>query len=631
MCKTDVDKPSVKGRYFQSRMAMNGTLFLLLLLLGFFAFAARANNDSDAGTPAPADSMGSGVWTRSPFDSVSRENYLSYHSFSLDNFLETETSFLLSRRGPIGADSRLSRYGMGAGRCSIYLDGIPFNDPQGDFAPVALVPTTSIGALVYGRKYEERSASMEGVIDIPFPEAPRNKPSTEINLSKGNNEIKQRRVRFSSVQSRAGVDFAYDELLNGGYGFNSENLQPVAGMGSFTSRMYTMRIRGKLSADKKYVFSFRRFKSSFQGDLSDPKGAHMKNGHLASIAAEVNGVELSAYEREYENTAEDSLSDNRTIGAAAAWNFSSAQGLGMRMTAGVENTLAHEEVAGSYADPRLNTVFLGTAFQHSAGNLSTSADLHASRQFSYSTGWGGRLNLSRSIGRDKTITAFGARLYRLPSLAELFIPLHTNLHADSVFSAGNGELKGENLIEVGAMFRGLFRSFMCEVSLSTLRVGDVITAMRSESNGLTLIELVNGPSESMGILSGRAVFKEDYYGVHMLLSGGGVLTNGDKGPFLSSAPHSRLFARLSLGTDLFKRSSSLALALEYAHSSAKTFVESGRVPSFDTANIKLDISLLDAHFYLHFLNLFNKGYYTEWPYLMTPRTFVYGIQWNIFE
>ena len=87
---------------------------------------------------------------RSPFDTVHTGDYSSTHTFSFGHFIEQLPGYFLERSGPIGADAAYSRYGMGRGRGTVYLGGVPLNDPQDDRAPLVLVPTTGIGRLVFG-------------------------------------------------------------------------------------------------------------------------------------------------------------------------------------------------------------------------------------------------------------------------------------------------------------------------------------------------------------------------------------------------------------------------------------------------------------------------------------------------
>jgi hypothetical protein len=47
------------------------------------------------------------------------------------------------------------------------------------------------------------------------------RPNTFVELSKGTNDVRQRRVRFSSEEGVVGLDLAYDEVLDDGYAFDA--------------------------------------------------------------------------------------------------------------------------------------------------------------------------------------------------------------------------------------------------------------------------------------------------------------------------------------------------------------------------------------------------------------------------
>jgi hypothetical protein len=56
-----------------------------------------------------------------------------------------------------------------------------------------------------------------------------------------------------------------------------------------------------------------------------------------------------------------------------------------------------------------------------------------------------------------------------------------------------------------------------------------------------------------------------------------------------------------------------------------------QAPAYDVMHLKIDMTLLDAHIYFMLLNVLDEQYQTISPFLMTPRTFVYGVQWTLFD
>ena len=86
-----------------------------------------------------------------------------------------------------------------------------------------------------------------------------------------------------------------------------------------------------------------------------------------------------------------------------------------------------------------------------------------------------------------------------------------------------------------------------------------------------------------------------------------------------------------VGRNLFEATSALYFGAEYAYRGEQRSPTGGVLPSYYVVNFKLDARLLDAQMYLLLLNAFDESYQTEAGYLMTPRTFVYGLAWTLFE
>ena len=138
--------------------------------------------------------------------------------------------------------------------------------PMFTASTLPLFPTTTINHLVFNLSSPDvmhGRAGLEGSVDVvelqPLPD----QPFTAFELSKGTNDLRQRRVRFASPRSRVGIDLGYDELLNDGYPYDPET--GGVDFGRSVSRFQTMNLRGELPSGESYFFSFRWFRDVFQG------------------------------------------------------------------------------------------------------------------------------------------------------------------------------------------------------------------------------------------------------------------------------------------------------------------------------------------------------------------------------
>jgi outer membrane receptor protein involved in Fe transport len=96
-------------------------------------------------------------------------------------------------------------------------------------------------------------------------------------------------------------------------------------------------------------------------------------------------------------------------------------------------------------------------------------------------------------------------------------------------------------------------------------------------------------------------------------------------------PELQANASLLVGGEMFEATSALYLGGEYLHMGARTDYDGQSLPAFDVINLVLQARLIDAHLYLRYLNVLNEAYATYDGYLMTPRTFAYGIEWTLFN
>jgi hypothetical protein len=576
------------------------------------------------------------LFTESEFDTVSQRDYLSRHAFSLDHFMEFEPGFLLSRSGPIGKSSAFSRHGFGRGRATVYFGGVPINDPQNDIAPIVHFPASGVGVLVAGDDCAGE-AGVEGCIRIIEPSPPVSRPNTFIEVSKGNNNLRQRRVRFSSAKSTFGLDLGYDELLNDGYSFDARQLSSDRftsgqGYGKSGSRHYTMNLRGELSRGERYHVSFRRFTSNSDGDLTTPSAEQRLSGHLASLNATLNGFDLTVFERGYKATYPDSHTVNQTTAGHADWRLVDTSRGQVVLGGGFEDIVANMEVGGSEARPRIRKSIarfsvssrLGAA---TVGRVQISgADYHG-----YTTGWGGSVGISRRFGAHTAAFNFN-RGYRLPNLGELFVPAHPAGEAGATTVCGNRYVKSEHAWEAGGRVALRFGTVTNELRWTAVQVENPIVFAPGESVGRRdWLIASNGGRELLAVVEDRIRIDAAYRGLEFTFAGSASRAGGDRDEYFASVPRQNILVSARVGGNLFEATSALYLGVEYAYRSRTRGFGGALLPSYNVFNFKLDGRLLDANMYLVLLNAFNEAYQTADGYLMTPRTFVYGLAWTLFE
>ncbi|NIM19536.1 MAG: TonB-dependent receptor [Candidatus Latescibacteria bacterium] len=571
----------------------------------------------------------------SPFDTGSSEEFRVRHSFSLDHYMETVPGFVLGRMGPIGADVMLSRYGMGAGRGAVLMAGIPINDPQNDIAPLALFPTLTVSSLVFNEGTSNSlvgRVGIEGSVEVvertPLPD----RPFTAFELSKGRFNLRQRRVRFASARSTLGIDLGYDELLNDGYQFDTRELVKGVGYGSSNSRFHTMNLRGRLPNDETFFFSFRWFKSSFQGDLIDPLSENRRSGHFAVASATLRSWRFTIYERGYDVSLPDSHTVNNTTGILATVRGQAGGRIETELGFGFEDILSKQAVGDATCRPKLRVGSVGANATFRAGeNLSGRIEFVLAHHHKGNTGVGGRAKLQLALSRDHELSASLGRSFRLPNLGERFLPLHASLAVGTDRIVGNRYLDPEISWEAGASLRSIIGFLENEVRFTGIQMQDEIEFLPRQVGGENWLLPENGGIKRMSFLEERWNARGSFYGTRLCLSGGAVYAIGEREGFFSPVPETRIDAFFSAGRDFFKSSSALQFSAEYQYSGSRRAFPGPDSPPYGIVHLKLDVRLVDAHLYLLWLNVFDKEYRTVGPFLMTPRTLVYGVQWTIFD
>ena len=97
------------------------------------------------------------------------------------------------------------------------------------------------------------------------------------------------------------------------------------------------------------------------------------------------------------------------------------------------------------------------------------------------------------------------------------------------------------------------------------------------------------------------------------------------------SPEKRLHAFARVGGNMFEATSALFLGAEYVYSDERADATGMTLPSYGVLNFTLDGRLLDANMYLALFNALDEVYRTDGNHLMTPRTFVYGVSWTLWE
>jgi hypothetical protein len=612
---------------------------IIVLVLGRVAHAAMPSHGSDDstsvdGVAAPDRSMPHVLFN--PFSALDKNEFAFRHAFSLDHFLEVQPGFIIRRLGPIGAEVGVSRFGMGMGRGTLYIGNVSLNDPQTDRAPLAIVPTSAVGRLILdetGSSVKFGDSNIEGALQVIEPSSPQGKPTAAIELSKGTRGLRQRRVRFSTIRGTYGLDLSYDELRNDGYAFDTrEQGVNEIDFGRHASRVQGMNIRGAFPGGEKYLFSFRTFKSDFTGDLVGPGREQQRRGHLAMFEIDLSDIRLTAYERGHKVSSPDSLTRNETTGVIMTLPIRSNDSESVSVAIGYEDILSRQEIGTGSVSPRLQRGLLGFAgSRRLAAGTDASFGLRFSHHFEMSSGWGVRFSLGRSLNAIHRISVGAKRSFRMPNLGELFLPVHPAGTSMSTRVAGNRYVKSEHGIEIETRLVSSFKRFQNEIGVTAIRVDDPIMPFPATIGSVNYLVPRNGAKESLGLVIDQFRYEPTNGGNTLRLTGGIEYAFEEGDEFFISVPRFRANAAVTVGRSFFKNTSELNLTAEYQYSSSRTEISGDELPAFSVWNFKLSGRLVDAHLYLMLLNALDEKYQTAFPYQMTPRTVVYGIEWTLFD
>jgi hypothetical protein len=245
----------------------------------------------------------------------------------------------------------------------------------------------------------------------------------------------------------------------------------------------------------------------------------------------------------------------------------------------------------------------------------------------FSTGWGVGGDLDYDAGHHDLNVGI-RRTYRMPALGELFLPQHVT---SGVTFAGNSNVADEHAWEAMGRVTSEMGPLTNVLRLGAIRVEDPIAFLPTEVGGETWRVAGNGESGSVGLVDEHLRIDAKLAGFTVLVDGGLVWSGGDKKGFFQSTPEFRTAMGLRIGHDMFQNTSAIYLGGDYQYTTERADYQGVDLPGFGVLNVYLEGRLVDAHLYIGMMNALDESYQTFGGYLMTPRTFVYGISWLLFD
>ncbi len=576
-----------------------------------------------------ADSAATDAASRPRVNAFERNQFplSNSHSFSLDHYFERSAGVLVSRLGPIGFDPRLSRFGIGTGRAVFRLDGIDLNNPHSGLAPLIQFPVSRIGHLEPSSVGGNAEGLFEARSSLPHVDL----PATRFDLATGTNGQTHRRVGFSSADGPVGLDLYYDEVLTDGYQFIPDLL--ITDNGRSNARNIGGGIRGQLETGVAYGANFQRFVStSSSGDEARRNGtiasASIGVGEVGRFGDGESGARVTAFQRIYESTFPDSTTESQSTGVAARWQPAAVGGLALSLRA--EEIDGTEALADTSVQRKVNrySTDLRYRLKPKWGGASAWVGVDGQDDRTAPVGFGGEatLRLWQLDSGSAAATVRGGRRTRLPTLSEMFTPLHSLANGNTL--SGNAQLDAEAVTEVGGNARVSWRGIQIGVDISQLEVADPIIITGDTSGARTF---GNGASESHTVVTPELRLDARVLGFSIQSENRVALASGDQTPYFRRVPETHAQCRLRIERNLFERTSGFALTGELTYASERVDHFGSAVPSHQVWNLFFDWRLLEADMYLALFNAFDENYVTVGDALMMPRTFAYGIVWTLFN
>jgi hypothetical protein len=508
------------------------------------------------------------------------------------------------------------------------VNGIPMNDPEDGVAPFVHIATSGISSLTMDAPEKLTFApATEGSLSLRDLVAPLGKPHTFIELTKANNQLRQRRVRFGSEAGRVGLDMSYDEVLDDGYNFdaNDDLLSPPP-KGAANSRNAAIAVRGDMAEHESYSAGIRRFQSSTSGDLQSATATSSRSGHLAWASVGLGTTEAIIYGRGYRSARPDSSTTNESLGGTVAWNLR-RRGATLHMFALGEHTNADQAIGGALAHNRVSQANAGVSTDLERAGFTWFGHAVAGGD-GHSLTWGAGAGARHDVVRgDLTLSA--QRTFRLPSIAERYLPEHAR---DGFQLSGNKSLDPESALEANADWTLQSGGVINRVRGSWMRSEDYISFAAVAGDTAFARRAANASgTPSMTFLEERVGLTTNVGALEVLADAGARWSGGDRAGLFQSVPRAQVNASLTCGMQLFQKSSALYLGGEFTHMDDRRDYNGAPLSAYNVVNVSLVGRLVDARFYARWLNLLDERYQTVAGYLMTPRSLSYGIEWTLFD
>jgi outer membrane receptor protein involved in Fe transport len=300
----------------------------------------------------------------------------------------------------------------------------------------------------------------------------------------------------------------------------------------------------------------------------------------------------------------------------------------MRVRVALEETSFAQDVGPGYAASLLG----GSAVVSVRNQLGSRGEVFASGSAlgdqKTSVAWSAALGVWR-VTRRQILSAQAARSSRLPTLVERYLPVHDH---NGLIIAGDSDVDPEHALELRAEWEQHARVLVNRVRVSWINAERHIEFRPRDVGGQTWRVAANGDASASMFFGEERVESEFFAGPLRTLATGAVMfSSGDRTEAFRSVPELQANASLLVGGEMFEATSALYLGGEYLHMGARTDYDGQSLPAFDVINLVLQARLIDAHLYLRYLNVLNEAYATYDGYLMTPRTFAYGIEWTLFN
>ncbi|HEU4929433.1 MAG TPA: TonB-dependent receptor, partial [Candidatus Krumholzibacteria bacterium] len=242
--------------------------------------------------------------------------------------------------------------------------------------------------------------------------------------------------------------------------------------------------------------------------------------------------------------------------------------------------------------------------------------------------WGA--SVGTQLGGETTgLGVLFARSFRLPNFGERFLPAHAR---DSLRLSGDADLEPETAWEATGDWHLRLGRATNRVRASWIRAeSDIAFRPRAGEPDTVRVASNAGEASRMLFLEERVSGDWRVAGIRILADAAGMYSTGDRENAFASVPRFQVNGSLLFGRDFFDETSAVFLGASVLSADERVDYQGNLLPSFTVLNFMLEARLLDARMYLQYLNALDEQYRTQSDYLMTPRTFVYGIEWTLFN